>query len=101
METRYGNFIENADVFDHEFFHVSPREATSMDPQQRVLLHVAYHALENAGYVPHATPTFDPKTFATYVGVSTNDYVENLRDDIDVYYSTGQYDTAACQHYTS
>ncbi|KZT07803.1 ketoacyl-synt-domain-containing protein [Laetiporus sulphureus 93-53] len=89
LKTRYGNFIESADVFDHEFFRVSPREATSMDPQQRVLLHVAYHALENAGYVPHATPTFDPKTFATYVGVSTNDYVENLRDDIDVYYSTG------------
>lgn len=26
-----------------------------------------------------------------YVGVATNDYVDNLRDDIDVYYSTGEH----------
>ena len=60
-----------------------------MDPQQRVLLHVAYHALEDAGYVPGATPSFDPETFGTYIGVATNDYVQNLRNDVDVYYSTG------------
>lgn len=60
-----------------------------MDPQQRLLLHVSYHALENAGYVPGSTQSFDPDTFAVYVGVATNDYAQNLRKDIDVYYSTG------------
>ncbi|GBE80926.1 Orsellinic acid synthase [Sparassis crispa] len=89
MKTRFGNFIESPDAFDNVFFRVSPREARSMDPQQRVLLQVTYHALENAGYVPNATPCFNPDTFATYVGVATNDYVQNLRNDIDVYYSTG------------
>ncbi|KAI0919364.1 Type I Iterative Polyketide synthase (PKS) [Taiwanofungus camphoratus] len=89
MKTKLGSFLDNADVFDNAFFRMSPREARSMDPQQRVLLHVAYHALENAGYVPNATPCFNPDTFATYVGVATNDYVQNLRNDIDVYYSTG------------
>lgn len=90
LKTKYGNFIDNAAEFDNVFFRMSPREARSMDPQQRVLLQVAYHALENAGYVPNATPSYNPDTFATYVGVATNDYVQNLRNDVDVYYSTGE-----------
>lgn len=90
LKTKFGNFMEDPDVFDNVFFRVSPREARSMDPQQRLLMHVAYHALENAGYVPGATPTFNPDTFATYVGVATNDYVQNLRNAVDVYYSTGK-----------
>ncbi|KZT73005.1 ketoacyl-synt-domain-containing protein [Daedalea quercina L-15889] len=89
LQSVYGNFIQDADVFDNAFFRVSPREARSMDPQQRILLRVAYHALEDAGYVPNATPSYDPETFAVHVGAATNDYVHNLRNDIDVYYSTG------------
>ncbi len=77
-------------MFDNGFFSVSPREARSMDPQQRVLLQTSYHALENAGYVPNSTPTFDPATFGTYVGAATNDYIQNLRKNIDVYYTTGR-----------
>ncbi|TBU27328.1 ketoacyl-synt-domain-containing protein [Dichomitus squalens] len=87
--TLRGNFIDQPDIFDNAFFHVSPREAQSMDPQQRLLLHVAYHALENAGYIPNATRSWNPETFGTFVGVATNDYVHNLRSNIDVYYSTG------------
>ncbi|EPQ54389.1 polyketide beta-ketoacyl-synthase [Gloeophyllum trabeum ATCC 11539] len=89
MKAHTGNFLSNADQFDNKFFKISPREARSMDPQQRVLLHVAYEALENAGYVPNATETFAQDSFGCYIGVATNDYVQNLRNDIDVYYSTG------------
>ncbi|KDQ50552.1 hypothetical protein JAAARDRAFT_583047 [Jaapia argillacea MUCL 33604] len=89
MKAHTGNFIDNAEDFDNKFFKISPREAKSMDPQQRILLTVAYEALENSGYVPNATPTFQQDTFGCYVGVATHDYVQNLRDDIDVYYSTG------------
>ena len=84
-----GNFIQEPWLFDNEFFRVSPREARSMDPQQRILLQTSYHALESSGYVPFSTPTFDPTTFGTYIGVATNDYVQNLNKKIDVYYSTG------------
>lgn len=91
MKAHTGNFIEDPDVFDNKFFHISPREARSMDPQQRILLHTAYEALENAGYVPNATSSFQQDTFGCYVGVATEDYVKNLRDDIDVYYSTGKH----------
>ena len=90
LNTTFGNFLGDADVFDNSFFHISPREARSMDPQQRILLQTAYEALENAGYVPNATPTFQKDTFGCYVGVATDDYVQNLRDEIDVYYSTGK-----------
>ena len=89
MRAIMGNFIDGADEFDAAFFGISPREARSMDPQQRLLLHAAYHALEDAGYVPNSSPTFNPDTFATYVGVATDDYVQNLRNEVDVYYSTG------------
>ncbi|KAG7451653.1 ketoacyl-synt-domain-containing protein, partial [Guyanagaster necrorhizus] len=89
MGAHTGNFIDEPDAFDNKFFNISPREARSMDPQQRILLHTAYEALENAGYVPNSTTTNNPETFGCYVGVATNDYVQNLRNDIDVYYSTG------------
>ncbi|KAF9025646.1 ketoacyl-synt-domain-containing protein [Hymenopellis radicata] len=89
MKAHTGNFINNADELDNKFFKISPREAKSMDPQQRVLLHTAYEALEDAGYVPNATESFNPDTFGCFIGVATNDYVQNLRNNIDVYYSTG------------
>ncbi|KAI0322049.1 beta-ketoacyl synthase [Amylostereum chailletii] len=89
MNAHTGNFIDCPDAFDHKFFKISPREARSMDPQARVLLHTAYEALEDSGYVPGATPSFQPEMFGCYVGVATGDYVQNLRNDVDVYYSTG------------
>ncbi|KAJ7216777.1 polyketide synthase [Mycena haematopus] len=89
MKARTGNFLDNVNEFDHRFFKLSPREAKSMDPQQRILLHTAYEALEDSGYVPNATPTSRSETFGCYIGVATGDYVQNMRDDIDVYYSTG------------
>ncbi|KAJ3514348.1 hypothetical protein NLJ89_g2425 [Agrocybe chaxingu] len=89
MKARTANFIAGADEFDHSFFNISPREARSMDPQQRVLLHAAYEALEDAGYVPNSCPSFNPDTFGCFIGASTHDYVHNLRNDIDIYYSPG------------
>ncbi|KAI0327713.1 ketoacyl-synt-domain-containing protein [Cubamyces sp. BRFM 1775] len=89
MNITKGNFLKDPASFDNAFFQASPREARSMDPQQRVLLKTAYRALDDAGYCPDATPTFDRDTFATFVGVATNDYVHNLRNDVDVYYATG------------
>lgn len=62
-----------------------------MDPQQRILLHTAYEALEDSGYVPDATPSFRADMFGCYIGVATHDYVQNLRNEIDVYYSTGMF----------
>ncbi|MFQ5565793.1 MAG: type I polyketide synthase, partial [Paracoccaceae bacterium] len=42
--------IDGFDMFDAGFFAYSPREARLMDPQQRILLEEAWHALEDAGH---------------------------------------------------
>lgn len=89
MGSKHGNFLQNPFEFDTEFFNISPREAKSMDPQQRLLLHGAVEALEDAGYSPNATASFSKDKFGVYIGVATGDYVDNLRDGIDVYYSPG------------
>ncbi|KAI3327546.1 ketoacyl-synt-domain-containing protein [Xylariaceae sp. AK1471] len=87
--TQYGNFLSDTFDFDPACFNISPREAKSMDPQQRLLLRAALEALEDAGYAPDATETFQRDSFGVYIGVATGDYVDNLRNDIDVYYSPG------------
>jgi acyl transferase domain-containing protein len=54
MNTRYANFIDDADVFDHEFFGISPVEAAALDPQQRLVLQSAWRALEDAAIDPRS-----------------------------------------------
>lgn len=49
MNTRYGAFLDDVKRFDAAFFDITPREAIRMDPQQRIFLETAWHALENAG----------------------------------------------------
>lgn len=43
-------YISEIDKFDHEFFRISPREASLMDPNQRLFLETAWKAVEDAGY---------------------------------------------------
>ncbi len=68
---RQGAFLEGIDLFDAEFFGLSPREAASMDPQQRLLLEVAWEALERAGYAPDRLVG---EEVAVFVGVGATDY---------------------------
>jgi 6-methylsalicylic acid synthase len=43
--TRWGAFLPDVAGFDAEFFGISPREAELMDPQQRIVLELAWEAL--------------------------------------------------------
>jgi acyl transferase domain-containing protein len=71
MSTRYGGFLGHVDQFDPAFFGISRGEAASMDPQQRLVLEVAWEALEHAGQVP---ARLAGTMTDVYVGISTWDY---------------------------
>ncbi|KAL8713852.1 MAG: hypothetical protein Q9220_001997 [cf. Caloplaca sp. 1 TL-2023] len=73
--TFWGNFLENPATFDHQFFNMSSREAASMDPQQRLVLEVAYQAVESAGYFDQAPK---PSSIGVYLGVGSVDYQANV-----------------------
>ena len=50
--------LDNPDHFDAFFWGISATEARLMDPQQRMFLQTAWHAVESAGYAPRSgTPT--------------------------------------------
>ncbi|WFE39400.1 non-ribosomal peptide synthetase/type I polyketide synthase [Micromonospora sp. WMMD998] len=49
---RAGTYLPGIDEFDAAFFGFTPREAETLDPQHRLLLECAWHALEHAGHDP-------------------------------------------------
>ncbi|PBB30514.1 type I polyketide synthase [Mesorhizobium sp. WSM3868] len=49
---RVGAHLDDVDLFDPDFWNLSKREATLMDPQHRLFLECCWKALESAGYAP-------------------------------------------------
>jgi acyl transferase domain-containing protein/enoyl-CoA hydratase/carnithine racemase/acyl carrier protein len=68
---RWMGCLPDYDRFDPMFFDISPKEAISMDPQQRVFLQTAWHAIEHAGYNPRA---LSGSRCGVFVGCGPSDY---------------------------
>ena len=68
-----GGILEDIEYFDAHFFGYSPKEAQTLDPQQRIFLECAWSALEDAGYNPQAYPG----TVGVYAGAGMNTYLIN------------------------
>jgi 3-oxoacyl-(acyl-carrier-protein) synthase/NAD(P)-dependent dehydrogenase (short-subunit alcohol dehydrogenase family) len=76
----WGNFLPGGiQSFDHKFFDKSKREATALDPHQRLLLETTYHALEAAGWADAAPEVHgDSRTITgCFIGMSAQDYFLN------------------------
>ncbi|WP_246018912.1 type I polyketide synthase [Saccharothrix australiensis] len=72
---RAGAFLDAVADFDAGFFGLSPREAAATDPQQRLVLELAWEALERAGIVPGSLR--DTET-GVYIGSLRDDYTTLL-----------------------
>ncbi len=69
--TKWGGFIDKIDEFDSSFFDISPREATSMDPQQRILLELTYEAIQDANMT---IADVSNSVTGVFTGVTMSDY---------------------------
>ena len=92
----YANYLDQVDNFDHKFFGMSAREATNTDPQQRILLELAYQAMESSGYMrTHDRARGD--NIGVFIGASFVEYLDNtLTHAPTAYTSTGTIKAFLC-----
>ncbi len=72
--------INDIDLFDAKFFNYSSKDASTIDPQFRLLLECAWHALEDSGY--------NPEKYNEEIGIYASSYyssylIENVLPHLD------------------
>ncbi|WP_330230225.1 SDR family NAD(P)-dependent oxidoreductase [Nocardia sp. NBC_00508] len=87
---RAGLLAGPIDAMDTEFLGIAPREAASMDPQQRLVLEVAWEAMEDAALAPDGPAAARTGVF---LGVSWQEYQRTITPDwvssVDAHTLTG------------
>ncbi|GAB2187696.1 SDR family NAD(P)-dependent oxidoreductase [Roseibium sp. LAB1] len=73
--------LEDVEAFDARFFNITPLEAELMDPQQRLFLETAWHAIEDAAINPSG---LSGKRFGVYVASGPSGY-EGLIEQRNTY----------------
>lgn len=80
---RASPLLKDIGLFDAEFFGFSPKEASALDPQQRLLMECAWETLELAGYAKN----YQPQNIGTFIGsggVVTSYLLESLMVNPDI-----------------
>jgi acyl transferase domain-containing protein len=73
---RSGGFLSgDVFMFDAEFFGISPKEALELDPEHRLLLELAWEALEDAGINPRRLRN---ERVGIFAGLGPGDYADLL-----------------------
>lgn len=70
---RAGAVIDDYDLFDADFFSMTPRESSATDPQHRLFLEASWELMERAGYV---LEDYDGRV-GVFAGCSANTYYVN------------------------
>ncbi len=84
--------VGQIDQFDPAFFGIAPREASKMDPQQRLMLEVAWETIEHAG-IPAAS--MRGSNTGVFIGIGGTDYSKvvsqypNYFEQVDAHIGTG------------
>jgi acyl transferase domain-containing protein len=81
--------VDNAEMFDAGFFGITPREAQSLDPQRRIFLESAWHALEDAGYAPEHIGG----PVGLFAGSSLSTYLQRVQANYELMAAVGTYQT--------
>lgn len=73
-------YLSCIDCFDYHFFHLSAKEASLMDPHQRLFLQTAWEAIDDAGYGNNALK--GSKT-GVYIGFGDDAYYRRFIQAVD------------------
>ena len=68
---KWGGFCKDIEYFDNDYFNISEQEAIVMDPQQKICLEQAIHAIEDSGY---AISNLSGKNIGVFIGARQGDY---------------------------
>lgn len=80
--------VKDIELFDADFFEISPKEAQITDPQHRLFLECSWEALENAGY---SSDSYSGR-IGVYAGTSYSSYfLNNLFPNPQLRESVGEY----------
>ena len=86
--TLHRNLLNDTLPLDELYFGVGKHESACMDVQQKLLLHIAHKAHEDAGF-SGATDgsTLDPATFGVYISSATDEFFKDPNSfPIDIYH---------------
>ncbi|AXB47647.1 type I polyketide synthase [Amycolatopsis albispora] len=87
--SRWGGLLSDVDRFDAELFGITPREVERLDPQQRLVLEVAWEALEDAALLP---ADLAGSRTGVFIGAGNSDFGRMLLQDpseVDIYSLVG------------
>ncbi|KAF3469293.1 SDR family NAD(P)-dependent oxidoreductase [Streptomyces sp. Tu 3180] len=86
---RWAGLIDDVDAFDAQFFRLSPLEAESTDPQQRIMLELAWSCLEDAAIAPSALSKRDVGVFIGSFNLDYKELQERQLREVAAHHSTG------------
>lgn len=84
-------YLNDIDKFDAEFFRISPKEVTRIEPAQRIFLEVAYEAIEDSGYGGNRIKGSKTGVFVGRDHTTTESIYKNLIVDPDTLALTGSF----------